>query len=159
LRALECIEQHFLEFGALHAGSAPNVLPKLDQINLGKNLALRGAILEPLKRSAGALDRHSDPERTQHAHCVRLKRNSGAGGPPFRLALYELGAKSTLPQGDGGRQSRNPAARQRGYVRPLPSKAPFRLLKRNGFLIRWYQFRCRSTLADLDSAVLDCEEP
>jgi hypothetical protein len=63
-----------------------------------------------LKRSAGALDRHSDPERTQHAHCVRLKRNSGAGGPPFRLALYELGAKSTLPQGDGGRQSRNPAA-------------------------------------------------
>jgi hypothetical protein len=110
LRALECTEQHFLDFGALQAGSAPNVLPKFDQINLGKNLALRSAIPEPSKRSTSPLDRHSDTERSQQTHCVRLKCDSGGGGPPCRLTLYELGAKSMLTQGDGDRQSRNAAA-------------------------------------------------
>ena len=62
-----------------------------------------------MNRSAGPLDRHSYTERSQQTHCVRLKCDSGPRGPPRRLTLYELGAKSMLTQGDGGRQSRNAA--------------------------------------------------
>ena len=98
-----------MELDAFHADKWADPLPKLDQVDLGKNLALRSTILEPPKRSAGALDRRSDSEPHQQAHRVRLERDSGADGLPRRLALDELGAESALTQGDGGCQSRDAA--------------------------------------------------